>query len=105
MSVFERIVVVDFEYETSGGDYDLIVGDPPQVLCMVAHELDENIQLVRVIRQWRGEFGRTPPFDVGGDTLVVAYSAWAELTIFMTLGWKFPPHVFDQPLTAYPASQ
>ena len=62
---------------------------------MVVHVLDENLQHVRTIRQWRGEFGRTPPFDIGDDTLFVAYSAWAELTIFMTLGWKFPKHVFD----------
>ena len=92
---FGRIVVVDFEYETSGGDYDLVAGDLPAVLCMVAHELDANLQLVRTIRQWRGEFGPTPPFDIGDDTLFVAYSAWAELTCFMTLGWKFPKHVYD----------
>ena len=36
-----------------------------------------------------------PPFDIGPDTLFVAYSAWAELTCFLTLGWKFPEHVFD----------
>jgi hypothetical protein len=36
-----------------------------------------------------------PPFDTGPDTLFVAYSAWAELTCFMALGWKFPEHVFD----------
>jgi DNA polymerase I len=100
---FKRIVVVDFEYETVGGDYDLIAGDLPKVLCMVAYELDENLQLVRAIRQWRGEFGAAPPFDIDSDTLVVAYSAWAELTIFMTLGWKFPEHIFDQH-TAYLAA-
>ena len=57
--------------------------------------LDENLQHVRTIRLWRGEFGPEPPFDIGDDTLFVAYSAWAELTCFMTLGWKFPVHVFD----------
>ena len=92
---FTSIVVVDFEYETSGGDYDLVAGDLPAVLCMVAYVLDENLQHVRTIRLWRGEFGPTPPFDIGDDTLFVAYSAWAELTCFMTLGWKFPKHVFD----------
>jgi hypothetical protein len=34
-------------------------------------------------------------FDIGPDTLFAAYSAWAELTVFMQLGWKFPVHVFD----------
>src|SRR5215475_6079436 len=44
---------------------------------------------------WRGEFGPAPPFDVGSNTLFVAYTAWAEMTCFMTLGWKFPTHIFD----------
>ena len=44
---------------------------------------------------WRGEFGSTPPFDIGPDALFVAYSAWAELTCFIVLGWPFPVHVFD----------
>ena len=38
---------------------------------------------------------QTPPFDIGPDALFVAYSAWAEMTCFMTLGWKFPEHIFD----------
>jgi hypothetical protein len=63
---------------------------------MVAHVLNENLQHVRTIRMWRGEFSAAPPFDIGGDTLFVAYSAWAEMTCFMTLGWKFPEHIFDQ---------
>jgi DNA polymerase I len=35
------------------------------------------------------------PFDTSPDVLFVAYSAWAELTCFMQLGWEFPEHVFD----------
>ena len=60
------------------------------MLCMVAHVLDANLQHVRTIRMWRGEFGITPPFDIGHDALFVAYSAWAEMTCFMMLGWQFP---------------
>ena len=85
---FTQVVVCDFEYEVAPGDL-------PNVLCMVAHVLDENLQYVRTMRTWRGEFGAAPPFDIGPDTLFVAYSAWAELTCFLTLGWKFPEHVFD----------
>jgi hypothetical protein len=85
---FTQTVVCDFEYEVTDGDL-------PNVLCMVAYVLDENRQHVHTIRLWRGEFGRVPPFDVGPDTLFVAYSAWAELTCFMVLGWRFPEHVFD----------
>jgi DNA polymerase-1 len=92
---FRNFVVLDFEYEGEGGDRNLRKGDLPYVLCMVAYVLDEHLRHVRTIRLWRGEFGPAPPFDIGDDTLVIAYSAWAELTCFLTLGWKFPVHVFD----------
>ena len=88
MRYFSQTVVCDFEYEIQPGGL-------PNVLCMIACVLNENLQHVRSIRLWRGEFGKFPPFDIGPDTLFVAYSAWAELTCFMTLGWKFPRHVFD----------
>jgi DNA polymerase I len=93
VSHFTSVVVADFEYEVGDGDL-------PNVLCMVAYVLDQNLQQVDTIKLWRGEFGREPPFDIGDDTVFVAYSAWAELTCFMQLGWKFPKHVFDQH-TAY----
>jgi hypothetical protein len=70
---------------------------------MVAYVLDENLRHIRTIRLWRGEFGSTPPFDVGPDSLFVAYSAWAEMTCFKVLHWKFPMHIFDQH-TAYLAA-
>ena len=62
---------------------------------MVVYVLDENLRHVDTIRRWRGEFGSTPPFDIGPDTLVVGYSLWAEMTCFLVLGWRFPMHVFD----------
>jgi DNA polymerase I len=100
---FTNIVVCDFEYETADGEYNLRPGDLPVPLCMVAYVLNKNLQHVRTIRIWRGGFGKTPPFDTGPDTLFVAYSAWAEMTCFMVLGWKFPVHIFDQH-TAYLAA-
>jgi hypothetical protein len=96
MSNFGAVIVCDFEYEVAPGDL-------PDVLCMVAHVLNENLQHVRTINLWRGEFGPTPPFDIGHDTLFVAYSAWAEMTCFKVLGWKFPKYIFDQH-TAYLAA-
>ena len=102
-TAFSQVVVCDFEYETSGGEFNLVAGDLPKVLCIVVHVLDENLQHVRTIKQWRGEFGSYPPFDIGDDTLFVAYSAWAEMTCFLTLGWDFPKHIFDQH-TAYLAA-
>jgi len=85
---FGQIVVVDFEFEIETGGL-------PRPLCMVAQVLDEHLQYVRTIRLWRGEFGTEPPFDIGPDTLFVAYTAWAELTCFKVLGWKFPKYIFD----------
>ena len=96
MSNFRNIVVGDFEYEAADGGL-------PNVLCVVAYVLDEGLRHVRTVRQWRGEFGSRPPFDIGPDTLFVAYSAWAEMTCFLKLGWKFPVHIFDQH-TAYLAA-
>jgi DNA polymerase I len=93
---FTNIVVCDFEYEVADGEL-------PNVLCMVAYVLDENLRHVRTIRMWRGDFGSIPLFDIGDDTLFVAYSAWAEMTCFMVLGWQFPKHIFDQH-TAYLAA-
>jgi DNA polymerase I len=93
---FSSVVVCDFEYEITADDL-------PDPLCMVAYVLDENLQHVRTIRMWRDDFGKTPPFDTGADTLFVAYSAWAEMTCFMVLGWQFPAHIFDQH-TAYLAA-
>jgi hypothetical protein len=93
---FGIIVVADFEYEVGAGDL-------PNPLCMVAHVLNEHLQLVRTICLWRGEFGPAPPFDVDPNILFVAYSAWAEMTCFRMLGWRFPTHIFDQH-TAYLAA-
>jgi hypothetical protein len=96
MTNFRNIIVGDFEYEVG-------VGDLPRPLCFVAHVLDEHTNLVRTIRIWRDDFGSTPPFDIGPDTLLVAYSAWAEMTCFHVLGWRFPAHIYDQH-TAYLAA-
>src|SRR6516225_8835145 len=54
---FGRVVVLDFEYEI---DTNLL----PNVLCMVAYVLDENLRPVRTIRLWRGEFGSTFPVHI-----------------------------------------
>jgi hypothetical protein len=93
---FNSVVICDFEYEITAGNL-------PDPLCMVAYVLDENLQHVRTLRMWRNDFGKTPPFDTGADTLFVAYSAWAEMTCFIVLGWQFPAHIFDQH-TAYLAA-
>jgi DNA polymerase-1 len=86
--IFRTIVGLDFEYEVTAGGL-------PTVLCLVAYVLNARLELERVVRLWRGDFGSKPPFDIGSDTLIVAYSAWAEMTCFLQLGWSFPVHIFD----------
>jgi hypothetical protein len=54
-SNFARIIVADFEYEVRDDEL-------PNVLCLVAYELDEHLRHVRTIRLWRGDFGTAPPF-------------------------------------------
>ena len=54
---FRRIVVLDFEYEIEDGGL-------PNVLCLVAYMLDENLRHIETIRRWRGEFGTSPPFPI-----------------------------------------
>jgi hypothetical protein len=85
---FRCTAVLDFEYEISDGGL-------PNVLCLVCYLLDENLQRVEISRRWRGEFGRSPPFPIDDDTLVVGYSLWAEMTCFHVLGWPFPRYVYD----------
>src|SRR5262249_60361481 len=84
---------------------DLRPGDLPVPLCLVAHILDENLNHVRTIKLWREQLLalKHPPFNVGPNTLFVAYSAQSELIIFEVLGWPFPKNVYDSH-TAYLAS-
>jgi hypothetical protein len=95
--VFGQTVVVDTEYEIEPGNL-------PNLLCLVAYVLDENLQHVRTIRMWREELfaSKQAPFDVGPDTLFVAYNASADLKCFLTRNWRFPIHVYD-PYIAYRA--
>lgn len=85
---FPTINIFDFEYE-------IVAGGLPRVLCMVVYVLNEFLQHIRTIKMWRGEFDSTPPFDTGPNALCGAYSAWAEMTCFMVLGWAFPTYIFD----------
>jgi DNA polymerase family A len=94
---FGTVVVADTEFETSGGEFNLRPGDLPVPLCLVAYVLDENLNHVRTIKLWRDQLlaSKYPPFDIGPDTLFVAYSAQAELTVFKVAGWPFPKYIYD----------
>jgi hypothetical protein len=60
---------------------------------MVARELNTG----REIRVWRRELLslRAAPFNIGPDSVFVAYFASAELGCFLELGWSLPVNVVD----------
>jgi hypothetical protein len=93
-SKFSQYAVADFEYETSR---DGILFPVQKPLWLVVYILDTNLRHVRTIRLWREQLlaPKTVPFNISSDTLFIAYSAWAELTCFLALGWPFPHHIFD----------
>jgi len=84
----KAVWAVDFEFHTEGNP-----GGKQVTVCMVAKELRSG----QVIRLWQDELRtmRQPPFDIGVDTLYVAYLASAELHCHLSLGWPLPTHVFD----------
>ena len=85
---FREIWAVDFEYHDGGRP-----GNPQFPICMVAKELRSG----RVIRAWRDELVDmdVPPFDIGANSLYVAYLASAELHCHLMLGWPLPENVLD----------
>jgi DNA polymerase I len=80
------IWVMDTEYQSDGGDR-------PKVVCLCARELNSG-DTIRMFREdllsWK-----YAPFDVGKNSIVVAYYAPAELSCFLALGWPLPYRVID----------
>jgi hypothetical protein len=85
---FPEIVLNDFEYHHGG----LGGHSPPVPICGCAWELRSG----RQHRLW-GEELRTPvpPWPHGPDSLLVSYSAPAELSCYLALGWPLPRFVLD----------
>ena len=83
---YQEIWFVDFEYQAAEGEC-------PVVNCMVAHELRTGQTLRCFTEELCG--CRVPPFNIGADSLVVAYFASAEMGCFLALGWRFPLHLLD----------
>ena len=86
---FREIWLVDFEFQT-------LPGERPVPLCLVAREFLSD----RLLRVWldgdrtlQGETGL--PFDVGPQSLFVAYYASAELGCHLVLDWPLPERVLD----------
>ena len=73
-------------------DFEFIPGSGPHpfVVCLVAYELKSG----RRISLWQDQLD-TAPFDLGPETLLVAYSAAAEWSCHLALGWPMPPRCID----------
>lgn len=85
LSQYRAVWFVDFEFRA-------LPGERPKAVCLVARELYSN----RLVRQWlTDDVPVRPPFDVGPDSLFVAYLASAELGCCLALGWPMPARVLD----------
>ena len=81
---FRTIWAVDFEYDVSPGSW-------PSPHCLVARELRSDL----LLHLWRDQMGPKPPYDIGPNSLVIAYYASAEWGCHLALGWPLPYHVVD----------
>ena len=86
ITLYHEIWVVDFEFEAPPGER-------PDPVCLVAREIISG----RTIKLWRDQLVKMdcPPYDVGRDSLFVAYYASAELGCHLALGWPLPVNVLD----------
>lgn len=81
---YSELWCVDFEFY--GGP-----GERPNPVCLTALELRTG----RRVRQWRDEFGRSPPYSTGADALFIAYYASAEIGCHLVQGWPIPENILD----------
>jgi hypothetical protein len=80
---YKAIWALDFEFIARDGEH-------PEVVCLVAHDLVSG----GWVRLWRGGFSE-PPFSLADDSLFVGYSAAAEWSCFIALGWSMPARCID----------
>jgi hypothetical protein len=83
---FFEIWLVDFEFQQPPGEL-------PEPICMVAREYRSGRTLR--LRQDNLALEIRPPFEIGDDTLFIAFYGSAELGCFLALGWPMPTHVLD----------
>jgi len=82
---FQSVILADAEFAAAPGECSAPV-------CFVFHELNSG----RTERIWlTGDKPERPPFDMGKDTLFVAYFASAEIGCFLALYWQLPTNVLD----------
>jgi DNA polymerase-1 len=84
LPAFQEIWAIDFEYIAKSGEN-------PEPVCLVGWELRSG----RKLRLWRDQFGLTPPYPIGRESLIVAYYASAEIGCHLALGWPAPERLLD----------
>jgi hypothetical protein len=82
---FRQVWFLDTEFQCPDGDR-------PRPICLVAREYYSGTVLDRWL--W-GMVSPEPPFPVSPDVLVCAYSAPAEWSVYLVLGWPLPVRILD----------
>jgi DNA polymerase I len=83
---FSEVWACDFEFRAPSGER-------PQPHCLVARELCSG-RTIRLFGPALTTLPR-PPFDIGPNSLFVAFYASAEMGCFLSLGWPMPANVLD----------
>ncbi len=83
---FAEVVLLDTEFVSQDGDQVVPV-------CLVAHELRSGRHHHVFFERPGGTIQN--PLPTGEDVLYVAYSAHAEWSVYLALGWKLPSYVLD----------
>jgi DNA polymerase I len=84
LAQFEELWVADFEYVSKPGHR-------PDVVCLVARELRSG----QTIRLWRDQMGVAAPYRTDARALFICFTATAECTSHLSLGWPVPANVLD----------
>ena len=89
---FREIWCIDFEfYPGNGFANGAVRGDAPTPLCLVALEMRTG----RLIRLWRDQLGRFPPYRLDAEALIIGYMLSAEFGCHIPLGWGEPARALD----------
>ena len=84
-SCFQEIWFLDTEFHQPDGER-------PSPICLVAKERYSGA----IVRQWLwGQPSSQPSFNSGPGVLIVCYSAPAEWSVYLALGWPLPVRVLD----------
>ena len=81
---FKEVWVVDLSSLPTPSEH-------PIPVCMVAKDIISG----RTIKLWANEMGASPPYDLGNNSLFVAFANPAEFSCHLALGWPLPARTID----------